>query len=108
MALESLTLRIEGILRYIAGKNGVVTHQTREENGAYVSKEKDANSPCFLIEMVCINIITCLPFNVPREIFSGVPSSFPFPKNMIFKIKALLLDIINLKGKFDLKKFIYE
>jgi adenosyl cobinamide kinase/adenosyl cobinamide phosphate guanylyltransferase len=44
LALESLTLRSEGILRYIAGRNGIQTHYTREdENGTFVSKEKDIN-----------------------------------------------------------------
>ncbi|MBK8371044.1 MAG: DUF4209 domain-containing protein [Saprospiraceae bacterium] len=44
LALESLTLRIEGIVRHIAAINGIQTHYTREDdNGVFVSKEKDIN-----------------------------------------------------------------
>ena len=42
--LDSLTIRIEGIIRHIAAINGIQTHYTREdENGVFVSKEKDIN-----------------------------------------------------------------
>jgi hypothetical protein len=44
LALDSLTIRIEGIIRFIAERNGIQTHYTREdENGTFVSKEKDIN-----------------------------------------------------------------
>jgi hypothetical protein len=44
LALDSLTIRIEGILRNIAERNGIQTHYTREdENGTFISKEKDIN-----------------------------------------------------------------
>ncbi|MBK8828704.1 MAG: DUF4209 domain-containing protein [Saprospiraceae bacterium] len=39
-----MTIRIEGIIRHIAAINGIQTHYTREdENGVFVSKEKDIN-----------------------------------------------------------------
>jgi len=44
LAMESLSLRIEGIVRYIAERNEIQTHYSREDdNGTYISKEKDIN-----------------------------------------------------------------
>jgi adenosyl cobinamide kinase/adenosyl cobinamide phosphate guanylyltransferase len=56
--LDSLTIRIEGILRYIAEKNGIQTHYTREdENGAFISKEKDINMLLASSEMDLITLL---------------------------------------------------
>jgi hypothetical protein len=111
LPLESLTLRIEGIVRYIASKNGIQTHYTREDdNGAYISKEKDinmllANSETELIDLLGADLhlylVNLLIHKNGSNLRNEIAHAFLIPQNYSnFKImNEVLIAIIRLGDK---------
>lgn len=111
LALDSLTLRIEGILRNIASINGIQTHYPKEdENGIYISKEKDinmllANNEAELIailgEDLHLFLVHLLIHKKGSNLRNEIAHSFLIPQNYCnFKImNEVLIAIIRLGDK---------
>lgn len=111
LPLESLTLRIEGIVRHIAAINGIQTHYTREdENGVFVSKEKDinmllANSETELIDLLGDDLhsylVNLLIHKNGSNLRNEIAHAFLIPQNYNnFKVmNEVLIAIIRLGDK---------
>lgn len=111
LTLESLTLRIEGIIRHIAAMNGIQTHYTREdENGVFVSKEKDinmllSNSETELIALVGddlhLFLVNLLIHKNGSNLRNEIAHAFLIPQNYSnFKVmNEVLIAIIRLGDK---------